>query len=237
MQLKILFKDAELLRAEAKQALASAGETDAKAASAFDVESSDLEADMDARSRAVAALEKGAAGSSLLESGVVSSIRKLAMNAYRVSNEGRSTLLSFLFGGYAPQSGDIIGILKQLKDEMSADLANAQKAKQERKTNHSTLVATKGEEIASLTVGVTEQFLPTMLIPMTKLCVVLSVRAGVAAVKVNLLSQVIGLLKDLHTEVTADASAELEAFKTYAQWCNEQAQDDGHPHRNVRSVF
>ena len=43
--------------------------------------------------------------------------------------------------------------------------------------------------------------------------------------KVNLVSRMISLLQDLHTEATADASAELEAFKTYARWCKEQAQE------------
>ena len=46
--------------------------------------------------------------------------------------------------------------------------------------------------------------------------------------KINLVSQVIGLLQDLHTKVTADAAAEVEAFNAYAEWCKDQAQDDGH---------
>ena len=69
------------------------------------------------------------------------------MNSNRVSDEERSTLLSFLSSvdrhGYAPQSGEIIGILKQLKDEMSADLADARKTEEERKANHAALVAAK----------------------------------------------------------------------------------------------
>jgi len=52
-------------------------------------------------------------------------------------------------------------------------------------------------------------------------------------VKVNPLSQVIGLLQDLHTKVTGDAAAELEAFNAYAEWCKEQAQDDGHQHETL----
>ena len=56
-----------------------------------------------------------------------------------------------------------LAFLKQLKDEMSVDLAHAQRAEQDRKTNHALLVATKEEEIASLP---TEQFLPTKSIPM-----------------------------------------------------------------------
>ena len=49
----------------------------------------------------------------------------------RVSDDDRSTLFSFLALSasqeYAPQSGEIIGILKQLMDEMTEDLAAAQK--------------------------------------------------------------------------------------------------------------
>ena len=42
--------------------------------------------------------------------------------------------------------------------------------------------------------------------------------------KKNPVSQVIGLLH----QVTADAGAEVEAFNAYAEWCEDQAQDDGH---------
>ena len=50
-----------LVRAEAKEALASAGDLDAKTASAFDAGSSDLAVNIDA-------LKKGTAGGSLLQS-------------------------------------------------------------------------------------------------------------------------------------------------------------------------
>ena len=60
---------------------------------------------------------------------------------------------------------------------MSIDPANAQKAEQDRKTNHAMLVVEKEEEIASLTVDVTEHFLPMKSVPMTKLCTVFSVCA------------------------------------------------------------
>ena len=43
----------------------------------------------------------------------------------------------------------------------------------------------------------------------------------------------IGLLEDLHTKATGDAAAELEAFNAYAEWCKEQAQDDGHQHETL----
>ena len=64
----------------------------------------------------------------------------------RVSDDDRSTLFSFLARDasqeYAPQSGEIIGILKQLMA--------AKKEDEDRKANHTGLVAAK-EEIATLT--------------------------------------------------------------------------------------
>ena len=70
---------------------------------------------------------------------------------------------------------------------------------------------------------------------MTKLTVILGLCAGAAVVKVDPLSQVIDLLQDLHTTVKADAAAELEAFKTFSQWCKEQVQDDFHQHETLSS--
>ena len=73
----------------------------------------------------------------------------------RVSDDDRSTLFSFLAlgasQGYAPQSGEIIGILKQLMDEMTEDLAAALKEEEDRKANHARLIAAKKEELATLT--------------------------------------------------------------------------------------
>ena len=73
----------------------------------------------------------------------------------RVSDDDRSTLFSFLAlgasQGYTPQSGEIIGILKQLMDEMTEDLAAAQKEQEDRKANHAGLIAAKKTETATLT--------------------------------------------------------------------------------------
>ena len=50
-------------------------------------------------------------------------------------------------GGHAPQSGEICGLLKKLKDGMPADLAE-----EDCKTDHAPLVAlTKNVEVATLT--------------------------------------------------------------------------------------
>ena len=120
MQLKSELKNAEQSCAEAKEALASAEALDTKTASAVDTENLDLGANIDALTRAIVTLEKDVAGSSFLQNDVGSSIRKVTMNSNRISDEDHSTLLSSLSDGdhqgYAPQSDEIIGILKQLKE-------------------------------------------------------------------------------------------------------------------------
>lgn len=98
-ELKTQIKVSRQSRAEAKEALASAGALDAKAVSAFDFEISDFAANIDALTRAISALERNAAGSSFLQGGVGSAIRKLVMSKNRVSDDDHSTLLSFLSGG------------------------------------------------------------------------------------------------------------------------------------------
>jgi len=81
LELKNVIKVSQESRAEAKQALVSAGALDAKAASAFDASSSDLAANIDALGRAIAALEKGVTASSFLQSHVGTAIRKVAMSS------------------------------------------------------------------------------------------------------------------------------------------------------------
>ena len=106
--------------AEAKAALASAEPLDAKAVRAFDFRIS-----LPALARSTGrgpALEKGAAGSSFLRSGVGSALCKLAMSSNWVLDDDRSTLLFFLPGSdnekYALQNGAISCILTKLRDQM-----------------------------------------------------------------------------------------------------------------------
>merc|ERR1719456_855823 len=65
----------------------------------------------------------------------------------------RDDLASFLSEGssYAPQSGQIVGILKTLKDEMEKDLADATSAENGAIASFDSLVAAKKKEIVALT--------------------------------------------------------------------------------------
>ena len=54
--------------------------------------------------------------------------------------------------GHVPQSGEIVGILRKLKDDMPTDLADSLKADEEdRKTDHAPLVQVKANEVATVT--------------------------------------------------------------------------------------
>merc|ERR1719247_3834736 len=77
------------------------------------------------------------------------------MEKATLPDESREELLSFLSGSqgedYAPQSGQITGILKTMHDEMSASLADATSAENEAIAAFDSLVASKTKEINALT--------------------------------------------------------------------------------------
>merc|ERR1719189_44881 len=62
-------------------------------------------------------------------------------------------ITAFLSGSsdYAPQSGQIIGILKEMRDEMSADLADAVATEEADIASHTSFVGAKKKEVAALT--------------------------------------------------------------------------------------
>merc|ERR1711975_208901 len=59
--------------------------------------------------------------------------------------------------GYAPASGEIVGILKQMKDTMEKDLAEVLAAEEQAKSDFEGLVAAKEKEIASATKAIEEK--------------------------------------------------------------------------------
>merc|ERR1719375_2736142 len=70
----------------------------------------------------------------------------------------REMLASFLSegsaAGYVPQSGEILGILKQMKDEMEKDLADAEAAEASAIADYEALVAAKNKEIEACTAAI-----------------------------------------------------------------------------------
>jgi len=117
VQLAADVKQHRIDRDAAKQAMAEATAIREKETAAFEKETSEDKSNIDAMARAIAALEKGMAGS-FLQTSAGAVLRRLTMTI-DLDDEDREALTSFLSQGqgqtegYAPQSGQITGILSR----------------------------------------------------------------------------------------------------------------------------
>merc|ERR1719482_2371019 len=126
-QLKAEIAKAKADRDAALKAVASLKVERAKGAAAFKKSQEDLLTNIAAMKKAIAALEKGMAGA-FLQTSAASLLRQMTMSFNNIRDSDRDMLSAFLAGGqgedvgYAPQSGEIVGILKQMLDTMTAQL-------------------------------------------------------------------------------------------------------------------
>jgi len=147
-------------RAEAKDQMAKATALRDSENKAFLKFKSDSDTNISAIAAAVAALEKGMLGS-FLQSGSANLIRTYAMEKATMEDAARQMLLSFLAGttseGYAPKSGEITGILKQMGDEMAAALADAEKTESDAASTYEAMMSAKTKEVNTLTAQIEEE--------------------------------------------------------------------------------
>jgi len=151
-------KQAQTDRSAAKDAMKEATAIREKEAAAFAGYKADADTNVAAIAKAIAALEKGAYGA-FLQTGSAKVLQRLVLSSQDLLDEvEREELVSFLSGSqsgsYAPQSGEIIGILKQMLDTMSKDLADATAEEEEAIKTYQALMAAKKKEVAALTATV-----------------------------------------------------------------------------------
>merc|ERR1719399_702427 len=91
-------------------------------------------------------------GSAFLQTNAAAVLRQISESA-EMNNADRDLLASFLSEGesYAPKSGEIVGILKQMQDEMQKDFADASKEESAAIADFDSLVAAKKKEIEACT--------------------------------------------------------------------------------------
>merc|ERR1719284_1062073 len=94
----------------------------AKEAGIFAALKAETEANINAISKAVASIEKGTGGS-FLQTGGAQRLERLANGRTDMDEDDREAVLSFLSGEQQAPSSEILGILKQMGDEMAASLA------------------------------------------------------------------------------------------------------------------
>jgi len=144
-------------RAAAKTALAEAKAIREKEAAAYAQLEAEYKANIAAIRKAVAALEKGMAGG-FLQTSAANVLRQFVENKQDMMEDDRQVVESFLSvpwgAGYAPQSGQITGILKQMEDEMAKSLQEAIEAEHAAIIAFKQLAAAKTKEINALTAAV-----------------------------------------------------------------------------------
>merc|ERR1711879_270696 len=90
----------------------------------YEKATTDLKTNVAAMGKAVKALESGMEGS-FLQTAEAATLKKLIIAKEDMNDGDRQEIVSFLSDReeYAPASGEIVGILKTMGDEMSKDLA------------------------------------------------------------------------------------------------------------------
>jgi len=151
-QLEKDLKDAKASREEAGGAAEEAKAIREKQAKAFAEASADHKTNIAALGKAIAALERGASGAFLQTAGAAK-LRQLSVDA-DISAPDREILTSFLAqgqaDGYAPQSGEITGILKQMLETMEKDLAEITATEEAAVKDFEEMLAAKTQETDSL---------------------------------------------------------------------------------------
>jgi len=110
---------------------------------------SDSETNVAAISKAVTSLEKGV-GAAFVQTGSAQTLRNILLSK-DMSDGDRDDVMAFLAGQYVPQSGQILGILKQLGDDMTADLKAASASEDASIQSFDSLMTAKSKEIGAAT--------------------------------------------------------------------------------------
>lgn len=153
-------KEHQASRSEAKEAMSQATALREKEAVAFAAYEQESKTNIAALSKAIPAIEHGMS-SAFLQTEDASMLRRFAMEKAELTDETRQEVLAFLSGTdseeYIPQSGQIVGILKEMEDEMSKGLADATSAEAEAVKSYEALLAAKQKEVDALTVQIEEE--------------------------------------------------------------------------------
>merc|ERR1719506_3647320 len=109
-------------RESAKKDVAEATAIRDKERAEYEAVAADSAANIKALSAALPALEKGMGGAALLQTEGGSRISKLVENSQDIDSYDKENVMAFLQGksegDYAPQSGQIVGIMKQMLESM-----------------------------------------------------------------------------------------------------------------------
>merc|ERR1719335_557154 len=124
-----------------------------KEAGEFAEEKADSETNIAAMAKAIPALEQGMGAASLLQLPGADRLKKIVQTFTNVDEMDRRNVMSFLeqSGDYVPQSGQIVGILKNMKDDLDKSLGGIVSDEEAAAASFVELKAAKKKEIATAT--------------------------------------------------------------------------------------
>lgn len=130
-------------RDEAKSAIGSAAEIRKKEADTFLKDLQSQQEAVNSLTSAIGALEQNRAASFLQTTGAAV-LQRLSLSA-DMTSRNRDLLASFLSSGSVP-SGQVLGMLKQMKEDMGSDLKDMQTAEKKRLAEHLSLMEAKQKQ-------------------------------------------------------------------------------------------
>jgi len=157
-QLKSDLKSHQTDRHAAKAAMAEATNIREQEAAAFAALKAEADANIAAATKATDAISKGM-GSAFLQTAEAQTLKNLVLGKNSMADDAREELTAFLSNseGYAPASGQIVGILKQMTDTMKSDLAEATANENSSIKAYGELMAAKEKEVNALSKAIEEK--------------------------------------------------------------------------------
>jgi len=154
-QTKEDLKQAQTDRVAAKESMDEATAIRQKEAAAFAAEKAEADTNIGALKKAITALEKGMAGG-FLQTDTAQVLRRMVQGKQDMIDMDRQEILAFLAGtqqsvdGYAPSSGEITGILKEMQDTMEKGLAEATAEEEASIKSYKEMMSAKSKEVEAL---------------------------------------------------------------------------------------
>jgi len=161
--LAIELQNHQKVRAEANKAIKEATAVREKEAAIFTKESTDKKKDLAAMGKAITALEKGMTYEFLqTETAVV--VQRVAAGMELSTNE-REVLEDFFANrqqdpvsdGYNPASGQIVGLIKQMKSDMEKEVADLTASEEQANADFQSMMGSKNKEVAAASQAIQEK--------------------------------------------------------------------------------
>lgn len=138
-------------KAAALKAMAEATSVRDKEEKDFKAEAAESKAEQSQMTKAIASLE-GGVGSAFLQTKTAANLKRLVSGREDMAEDDRQTIMSFLEGSSQQAApGQIIGILKTMKEEYEKSLAEATASEGENVQNYDSLMSAKKKEAKTCT--------------------------------------------------------------------------------------